>query len=230
KVSSRVTVTYGLRWDINPPLKGKNSANQPFTVTGLDSPATIALAPRGTPLYQTTYGNVAPRLGLAYQLNQNQHWGAVLRAGFGMFCDPGSGSLGGVSSFFPYAADKFLPGAPFPLSPADAAPPPFSTDPPVNTMLVADPRLKLPRTYQWNGALEQSIGTSQSLSFTYIGAIGRDSLRVTNLFLPNPDFEFVGVTDNTATSDYHALQVKFERHLSHGLQTLASYTWSHSID
>jgi hypothetical protein len=90
--------------------------------------------------------------------------------------------------------------------------------------------LKTPRTYQWNVALEQSLGTSQVLSFTYIGAIGRDLLRVTNLVNPNPDFGFVGVTDNSATSDYHALQVKFQRRLSHGLQALASYTFSHSID
>jgi hypothetical protein len=66
KITPRLTVTYGLRWDINPPLKGKNLANDPFTVTGLNDPATIALAPRGTPLYQTTYGNVAPRVGVAY--------------------------------------------------------------------------------------------------------------------------------------------------------------------
>jgi len=26
-------MTFGLRWEINPPLKGKNLANQPFTVT-----------------------------------------------------------------------------------------------------------------------------------------------------------------------------------------------------
>src|SRR5262249_14974782 len=70
KITPRLTLTYGLRWDINPPLKGKNSANDPFTVAGLNNPATMTLAPRGTPLYETTYGNVAPRFGLAYQLNE----------------------------------------------------------------------------------------------------------------------------------------------------------------
>jgi hypothetical protein len=35
---------------------------------------------------------------------------------------------------------------------------------------------------------------------------------------------------NAATSDYHALQLQFQRRLSRGLQALASYTWSHSID
>src|SRR5216683_7020089 len=39
------------------------------------------------------------------------------------------------------------------------------------------------------------------------------------------DFRRSGVT-----SDYQALQIEFQRHMSHGLQALAAYTWSHSID
>jgi hypothetical protein len=95
---------------------------------------------------------------------------------------------------------------------------------------VTDPHLTVPRSYQWNVALEQSIGTGQSLSATYLGAIGRDLLRTTQLFNVNPNFLSVGIVDNTATSDYHALQLKFQQRLSRGLQSLASYTFSHSID
>ena len=230
KVTPRLTLTYGLRWDVNPPLKGKNRANDPFTVLGLNNPATMTLAPRGTPLYETTYGNFAPRVGVAYQFSGIRDWDAALRAGFGVFYDLGQGSLGGVSSFFPYIADKNFSNATFPLSPADAAPPALTTNLPVGTMLVADPNLKTPRTYQWNVALEQSIGNNQSFSATYVGAIGRDLLRVTNLFNVNPNFEFIALTDNSATSDYNALQVKFQRRLSRGLQALSSYSWSHSID
>jgi Carboxypeptidase regulatory-like domain len=230
KLTPRLTCTYGLRWDINPPLKGKNLANQPFTVTGLNDPATIALAPRGTPLYDTTYGNLAPRIGLAYQLHAEGNWDSVLRGGFGIFYDLGSGSLGGVSSYFPYHAVKSLSLAPFPLSSTDAVPPALTTSPPVSTILVADRHLDLPRTYQWNLVLEQEIGQNQIMSLTYVGATGHDLLRTYNLLSPNPNFGFVTVTDNSATSDYHALQVKFERRLSQGLQVLASYTWSHSID
>jgi hypothetical protein len=149
---------------------------------------------------------------------------------------PNSGSVGsvtgGVSSFFPFSATNSFAPSPFPLSPQDAAPPALTTAP-VNTIYVADMHLKLPPTYQWNVALEQSIGSTQSISLTYIGAPGRDLLRVTNLVPDpnvNPNFQFVGVTDNSATSDYRALQVKFQRRLSHGLQALASYTFSHSID
>ena len=230
KISHRLTLTYGLRWDINPPLKGKNLANDPFTVTGLNDPANLALAPRGTPLYQTTYGNVAPRVGAAYQLGSGANWRSVLRGGFGVFYDLGSGSLGGVSSYFPYGADVIYLNVPFPLSPQEAAPPALSTSPPVSTILVAESNLELPRTYEWNVALEQSLGTSQNFSLTYVGAIGRDLLRVTDLISPNANFGFVNVTSNTDTSNYNALQLKFDRRLSQGLQALASYTWSHSID
>jgi len=230
KVTPQLTVTYGLRWDINPPPRGKNSANDPFTVVGLNNPATMTLAPRDTPLYQTTYGNVAPRFGLAYQLHESPRWGSVLRAGFGIFYDLGQGSLAGASGFFPNLATKSLALVPFPLSAQNAAPPALTTNPPVSNIFVADRHLKLPRTYQWNAAWEQSLGKNQSVSFTYIGAIGRDLLRITNLFNVNPSFQFVGVTANSATSDYHALQIKSERRLSRGLQALASYSWSHSID
>src|SRR5215207_3522133 len=144
KITPRLTVTYGLRWDINPALKGKNRDNDPFTVIGLNNPATMTLAPRGTPLYETTYGNFAPRIGLAYQFGGIRHWGAALRAGFGVFYDLGQGSLGGVSSFFPYIADKNFSPAPFPLNPQDAAPPPLTTNLPAATMLITDPHLKLP--------------------------------------------------------------------------------------
>jgi len=230
KITPRLTVTYGLRWDINPPLKGKHPADDPFTVTGLDNPPTIALAPRGTDLYKTTYGNFAPRVGFGYQLADRSNWGTVLRAGFGIFYDLGQGSLGVASSSFPYSANRNLSLVPFPLSPQNAAPPPLTTNPPVNTIFVAVPNLKLPRTYQWNVALEQFIGKSQTMSATYVGAIGRDLLRATSLFNVNPNFLAVGVTDNSATSDYHALQLTFQRRLSRGLQGMASYSFSHSID
>jgi Carboxypeptidase regulatory-like domain/TonB dependent receptor len=233
KVTRRLTLTYGLRWDVNPPLKGKNLANDPFTVTGLNDPNAMTLAPRGTPLYKTTHGNVAPRLGLAYQLSESSGWWSVLRGGFGVFYDLGSGSLGGVSSYFPYSATKVFSPAPFPLSPQDSAPPVITLNPPVLNLLVARPDLKLPRTYQWNIALEQSIGSGQTLSLTYIGAAGRDLLRSTALnpaAAGNPNFDFVFVTDNSATSDYEALQLKFQRQWTKALQALASYTFSHSID
>src|SRR5262249_61525781 len=111
--------------------------------------------------------------------------------GLRIFYDLGQRSLGGVSSLFPYGATKIIPLAAFPLTAQNAAPPALTVNPPVVTIIVADPHLKLPRTYQWNVALEQSIGNSQSLSLTYIGASGRDLLRGTKLVNVNPNFQTV---------------------------------------
>jgi outer membrane receptor protein involved in Fe transport len=230
KLTRRLTVTYGLRWDINPPLKGKNLANQPFTVTNLNNPANLTLAPRGTSLYDTTYGNVAPRIGVAYQLRQSPARATVLRGGFGIFYDLGYGSLGGASSYFPYFAENIFSPTSYPLSPQQAAPPAVTTNLPALDLVVADRNLKLPRTYEWNVAVEQSLGASQSISITYIGADGHDLLRSAFMYSPNPNFQFVDVTSNTASSYYSALQLKFVRRLSRGLQALGSYTFSHSTD
>ncbi|MGA3264530.1 MAG: TonB-dependent receptor, partial [Terracidiphilus sp.] len=230
KVTPRLTLTYGLRWDVNPALKGKNASSEPFTVMGLDDPATMTIAPRGTPLYNTTYGNVAPRAGAAYRLRQRQDWETVLRAGAGVFYDLGSGPLGAVSAYWPFQTTTSSLFAPLPLTPAEVAAPPFSLSLPVTDLFVAEPNLMLPRTYQWNLAIEQSLGASQTVSATYLGAVGRDLLREDTLAFPNADINYLFAIRNTATSDYNALQLKFQRRLSRGLQALASYTFSHSID
>jgi hypothetical protein len=80
---------------------------------------------------------------------------------------------------------------------------------------------------------EQSLGSNQTLTVSYVGAAGRRLLRKEVLrgpSIPNPNFTRVVVYGNAATSDYDALQLQFQRRLSRGLQALTSYTWSHSID
>jgi hypothetical protein len=51
-----------------------------------------------------------------------------------------------------------------------------------------------------------------------------------NIRQPNPDFGVINAITNDASSDYQSLQLQFQRRLSRGLQALASYSWSHSID
>ena len=49
---------------------------------------------------------------------------------------------------------------------------------------------------------------------------------------PRPNTKYAGVyeTTNGVSSWYDGLAVTFEKRLSHGFQSLASYTWSHAID
>jgi hypothetical protein len=46
----------------------------------------------------------------------------------------------------------------------------------------------------------------------------------------NPNFGSVVEFPADLTSNYQALQMQFQRRVAHGLQALASYTWSHSLD
>ena len=198
---------------------------------GLGNPATITLAPRGTQLWRTTYGNFAPRLGLAYQLSSAPGREIVLRTGIGVFYDLGNGQAAqGFGSVFPFVAVKRFADVPFPLNSEQAAPPPFRLAPPFGTIVTFDPDLELPRAYQWNIAVEKSLTPTQTVSVAYVAALGRRLLKEDALLNPNPNFTVVRVTRNAAQSSYQAMQIQYGRRLSRGLQALASYTWSHSID
>jgi hypothetical protein len=234
RLKPRMTLTYGVRWDVNPPFDASGTPGV-FTVQNLNDPANLSLAPQGTPFYKTTWHNLAPRVGLAANISDKKGFERVLRAGFGIFYDLGAGSLGQAFAGFPnrQETDFILQGLPFPIPANIAAPPPFTTSIPpggVTLSFASEPDLQLPRTYQWNVAIEQSLGGNQSLTATYVAAIGRQLLREFDLFRPNPSFNTVLVFQNSATSDYHALQVQYQRRLSCGLQALGFYSWSHSID
>ncbi|HEU4767543.1 MAG TPA: hypothetical protein VFS77_09210, partial [Pyrinomonadaceae bacterium] len=228
RVSRRLTLTYGVRWEVNPAPTGEMAL---VSATGLDNPATFALTTLGSPLYETTYGNFGPRIGAAYHLRQDTNSATVIRGGWGIFYDLGSGYLGNAFNSFPYSRLRTTSLTPYPLSPAAATPPPFSIDQPfTSTIFVSDPHLQLPRTYQWNLTTEQSLGSNQVVSAAYVGARGRKLLRLERYFNPNPKFTLVDVVRNTASSDYNSLQLQFRRRLTQGLQALISYTWSESLD
>ena len=244
KVSPRLTLHLGLRWELNPAPHEANG-NDPFAINGLDDRAAIDIAPQGTPLWGTTYNNFAPRLGVAYQLSRTPGRETVLRGGFGVFYDAGN-SLGSAG----FEGVPFNPGRvernptladtrfrlPFALD--LIAPSPVNRNPPyvdpnqAQEVIAFDPNLKLPYALEWSFAVEQSIGTNQTITASYVAAAGRRLLVQPRLNLTgvNPRFPTLRVITNDASSDYHSLQVQSQRRLSRGLQALFSYTWSHAID
>lgn len=229
KITPDLTFTYGLRWEVNPPPAGRNGLDL-LTVQNLDNLSQLAIAPPGTPLYRTTYDNFAPRVGVAYQLFTGRGRETVLRGGLGMFYDLRSGLEGNAPTAFPYSRSRIFSNVPFPINPVQAAPPPFTTNPPVARIYVSDPEIELPLTYQWNAAIEQSLGVSQTISVSYVGAAGRRLLRQERPINPNASFQIVNIQRSRGTSDYHSLQVEFQRRLSRGLQAFGSYTWAKSLD
>jgi hypothetical protein len=242
RATSKLNLSMGLRWEINP-APGATNGVLPFTVQGAGNLSTMTLAPQGTPLWKTTYNNFAPRLGVAYAIGNIPGHETVVRGGIGVFFDTGNeyGSSGfGVLGFnatqlycpFPFCNG---PSASFPLTSAQLnVPVPNPPMPPYTnaTIFAFDPRLQLPFTLQWNVSIERALGKQQALTVSYVGANGRRLLEGHELFVTpiNQNFGVVFFEKNGLTSDYGALQVQFQRRLSRGVQALASYTWSHSID
>lgn len=238
KATSRLSLSLGLRWEVNPPPNDADG-NNPYTINQIDDLTTTKLAPRGARLWNTRYLNLAPRVGVAYQLHDSRDYQTVLRTGAGVFYDTGNATASqgytGIGSVYRYFTTGAFPATQQTL---DSVPQP-NVDPPYSVLVFGyDPHLKLPYTLQWNTAIEQSLGKRQSLTASYVGSAGRrlTLLRAYDLGAAgNPNFtpgaaSSLHLIRNGASSNYHSLQVRFQRRLSRGLQALASHTWSHATD
>jgi Carboxypeptidase regulatory-like domain/TonB-dependent Receptor Plug Domain len=230
KIRPRLALTYGLRWELSPAPSARGATTL-SSWQNVSNPAALALAPSGTPTWSTTYANFAPRVGIAYSLTSKGD--LVLRGGGGIFYDSASDAAGNLGADFPNTVSKLSLSVPLPLSNATPfLPAGFSTQPPYSGVVQGfDPNLRLPRSYQWNLALEKSFGGEQSVSLTYVGQVGRDLLREEGIGKPNANFSGAfDVFENNALSNYNALQVQYRRPLSGRVQALLNYTWSHSLD
>lgn len=232
KLSRRFTVDFGLRWDHNPAPTEANG-NDPPAISGLDNLSTMRLAPVGTALWKSTYNNFAPRFGASYLISESPGRELILRGSFGVFNDTGNSQGSAGFDRFPFVPQRPQANVSLPLVATQVAPPPFDRNPAVYPLLITfDPNLKLPYTLQWNAAAQQSLGTNQTITASYVGNVGRRLLVQRTLVLSpiNPKFSSIRLVTNDATSDYHGLQLQFQRRLSRGLQARGAYTWSHAID
>ncbi len=233
RVGRFITLTYGVRWDVDfAPSTTSGPSYPAATGFNLNDLSSLALAPAGTPAFKTTYGNIAPRFGVAYELSHQRGLTTVLRGGFGIFYDLATQETGNTfRSSYPFGGTSFPATSTFPLDPVSASPPPITPSNIASGELAAfDPNLKLPYTLEWNVTVEQELGSQQSLSAAYIGSDGRRLLQTAYILAPNANVGAAYLVTNAGVSNYDALQLQFNRRLAHGLQALASYTWSHSID
>ena len=236
RATNRLTLTYGLRYELVPAPSEQNG-NLPATVTGLNNPATATFVAPGTRFYETTYNNLAPRVGVAFQPFENR--GTIFRGGFGVFYDLGYNFTGTAFSTggFPYArrtnlTTSYTTDA---SSPFAAQPPAVSLNPPFPRLFAYEGGYKLPYTLQYNVAVEQAFGARDTLTLTYAGATGERLPRVETLrnianSAGRNTFTRIDYVTNGGTSDYNALQVQYQRRLSRGFQALASYTFAKSLD
>jgi hypothetical protein len=249
KVTPRLTLDMGLRWEVNP-AAGATQGLHGNTLVGT-GPDNWTVAPQGTPLWKTTWYNFAPRLGAAYLVRSVPGWETVVRGGGGLYFDTAQ-QLGGSSFGGPgFSAENDVSGVAglpsFPCqptppattcNPADSVPAAVFPPPPYSpgqffSLHGFYPHLQLPYTLQWTASLEQGLGRSQALTVSYVGSHAGRLLQQEIIDASSSataiasEFAFV---QNGKGSDYNALQTQFQRRLSQGLTALASYTWSHCLD
>jgi hypothetical protein len=133
------------------------------------------------------------------------------------------------------------------LSCASALSNPAACLQPVAITAVPDGKLHAPYFMQWSFALEQQIGAAINLRAQYVGTRAVNQPYETQVngyqtvcqgcFAPFPygqpsDSRFGAVTQLStgANSHYNGLQLTADKRLTHGLQVLANYTWSHCMD
>jgi Carboxypeptidase regulatory-like domain/TonB-dependent Receptor Plug Domain/TonB dependent receptor len=232
RILPRLTLSTGLRWDVNP-APGVTQGLKPYTVQGANNLEAMTLAPVGTTLWQTSWHDVAPRLGAAFIVRNEPGFETVLRGGAGVFYDTGQQN----GSFGFYGAGNrafYVPNAPLSFPAASLSTPPEIVNPPTPPYVIYafPPHLQLPYTLQTNLSVEQGMGKAQVLTVSYVGAFARKLLadHEVNVAPVNPNFSDVNFLQNGPSSDYNALQTQVQRRLAAGLQVLGSYTLSHCID
>jgi carboxypeptidase family protein len=199
KLTPKLTVTAGLRWEPNFPLAVKNGRGAAF-VPGQQS-TRYPNAPLGEVfpgdagisdgLMRTSYGYFEPRFGVAWQARPN----LIIRSGFGMFTTPmedafynhvwdaapfaPSYSLNGTSST-PLSFDHPWSGfaatggtSPFPpfASPSQLPPSNATFSTPISLPAVFAQNLKIGLTEAWNLSVDQQITKSLTLHLGYVGSL-----------------------------------------------------------
>jgi len=247
RLSSRLTVNVGLRYDVMPyPREMHNRLSNFDPATGT---IRIAGEDTGERLVRTDFGDVAPRLGLAWSPGSEAN--TVIRAGFGVsYADPygGAGILNSneFNAPFYYVGNTTLFPFSSPTVRLSEGPPPLAapsvTAPSGNQRyLVPDARNSFSRT--WSLEIQRALSNNAMLSISYVGASGNRLLMASNINAAQPGATApagrrpygsavaeVRELSNTADSIYHGLELRFERRFTHGFHLLGSWTWSKSLD
>jgi Ca-activated chloride channel family protein len=228
----RLTLTGALRWELAPAPSPRDSGGL-FSVARLLDP--LRLAEDARP-WRTSFLNFAPRAGAAYLLREASGRELILRGGVGLYYDADAlQSADAFGGLFPLRSARVVFDSPFTsfgsggeANESGAASP--SSSPTGVPVAAFDQNFALPYAWQWNATAQQTLGRGSTLSASYVGAAGRRLLFAETLLAPAQGLPYVRLARTHASSDYHALQLQFDRRLGDGLAASAAYTWAKSLD
>ncbi len=213
KVTSHLTVNYGLRYEVPSPyteihnrqnlwIPGRQSVVFPTAPTGLLYPGDPGV-PDG--LIPTQRNAFAPRVGIAWDVTGKGN--LLVTSAYGIFYDPYYTGQGGPLQT-PISAPPFL------QTPQISGPnfaDPYNGTNPFNggfaqpmTLLTLSPQLRLPYAQDWNLNIEKAFGKDWLLEVGYVGTKGT---RLPRFIEANPTVydPNLSPTDNSNLSDQRRL-------------------------
>ncbi len=238
KLSRLLTLNLGVRYEYDSPPVDPNNRMSAFNL------ATGKIAQVGTNGISRSglrpdRNNFAPRVGFAYSPAEN----TVIRGGYGFYYDAGMLTVNSamyfnppyfnIYAFFPTQTSLLTLANPFPLKSGYVPPASLST---------LDPNLVSSYLQSWNLNVQHDVKAIGMFSLAYAGSKGTHLIHSFDLNqplpgpgavasrAPYPQYSNIFFVQSGANSNYHSLQLSFNRRLAKGLSVLAAYTFSKSID
>ena len=260
RVSSRLTLNVGLRWDVYPPYVEVDNLQSNFD----ESTGKFVVASDGAVInnvqvgrYLQTYskGDLAPRFGFAWDARGNGK--TIVRGGIGKFWNvSGGGTSSSKAQNPPFLQSTALTPSPnargVNLKLSDGLPPPPGVDPnraPAGaTRSIFDINFRDAYTENWNVNVQQQLGKNYMFEIAYVGSRGRQivlkgdpnqappvvGVTDANVNRPyakvSPALRAVGQSQSRGTLDYHGLLFKFQRRFANNFSFLNAYTFGKTID
>jgi hypothetical protein len=259
RLSHKLTLNYGLRWEYTTPRINNNCQVSNFDATanggqgGIVVPAAGASGAKACSLVNPWHKAFAPRVGVAYQMGDR----LVLRAGGGLFYQAidrqGSESLLELNP--PYYLDTraaisstavptlFLQNGfssntltPYPLTN-------YTRLKQLSMFRAVDPNLRPAYVENYSFGFEYSVRPDLLADVAWVGnfahhewTLGNLNQKritttggVTTVTAPYPNFPQIEWKSPIGNANYNALQAKLEERPWKGLSFLLSYTWSKNI-
>jgi len=260
RVTRKLTLDYGVRWENYLPQRAAKPGGTGMfdPLTGMERVAGVAPIPLDLGVHAYNLG-FTPRLGIAYQVQQN----TVVRVGYGQGFNPaGYGSIFGqgaeynppativqfVPQVYSYSPDfNLLTGPPAPANPPVGSNGQYPLPDGISPFNFFWPlsAYRVPEAYFWNFTIQHQFGNGLAFQVAYVGNVGRHLYVNPNLnqAVPGPGsldsrrpfFPQFGLeqgiyyTCNCDNSNYNGLQVRAEKRASHGLDFTVNYTYGKAM-
>jgi Carboxypeptidase regulatory-like domain/TonB dependent receptor len=233
RISSRLTLNVGLRYDYNGAPSDANGHSNIYDLpSNTNHPGT----------FHQQYLTFAPRVGFAYALNKT-----VVHGGYGVYYSPFQYNQLQFMLInapnFSLQLNTYSIASPTPVTNTFVANPALSAEAPFTIQL----HMKTPYVQQLNFAVQRSLGAQWLATISYLGNLS-DHLQIrqnpnqaslpSNLSNPGTiasrrPYSYVGDVFQVASiayGNYNGLIGDLKRNFSHGMSLSTSFVWSKSMD